>query len=86
MLNKLTARSERIQPIIAEILWLAAAFDVEIHYACLRWNLWILSSGALQVVIMSLLMRLAKRNERLMLKLKQMDNLLDKVGLSGNNR
>ena len=33
MLNKLTARSERIQPIITEILWLAAAFDVEIHYA-----------------------------------------------------
>ena len=33
MLNKLTSRSERIHPIITEILWLAAAYDVEIRYA-----------------------------------------------------
>ena len=33
MLNKLTARSQRIAPVITEILWLAAAYDVEIHYA-----------------------------------------------------
>ena len=33
MFNKLTARSERIAPVITEVLWLAAAYDVEIHYA-----------------------------------------------------
>jgi hypothetical protein len=33
MFNKLTARAERIAPIIREVLWLAAAYDVEIAYA-----------------------------------------------------
>jgi hypothetical protein len=33
MMNKLTARSERIAPVITETLWLAAAYDVEIAYA-----------------------------------------------------
>ena len=33
MLNKLTVRTNRIAPVITEILWLAATYDVEIAYA-----------------------------------------------------